>query len=52
MALASATPCIVINNQVDDLDVGYIAVDNVSGGWIAADYLVNQILDLHLLPNK
>lgn len=41
MALASATPCIVINNQVDDLDVGYIAVDNVSGGGIAADYLVN-----------
>ncbi len=40
-ALACGSLCIVINNQADDLDVGYIAVDNVLGGRIVADYLVN-----------
>ena len=40
-ALASGVPCVVINNKADDLDVGYIAVDNVHGGEIAADYLVS-----------
>lgn len=40
-ALAIGTPCVVINNKVDDLDVGYIAVDNVAGGKIVADYLVS-----------
>lgn len=40
-ALATGVPCVVINNKVDDLDVGYIAVDNVLGGEIAADYLVS-----------
>jgi LacI family transcriptional regulator len=40
-ALATGTPCVVINNKVDDLDVGYIAVDNCLGGEIAADYLVS-----------
>jgi LacI family transcriptional regulator len=40
-ALATGTPCVVINNKVDDLDVGYIAVDNRLGGEIAADYLVS-----------
>ena len=40
-ALAMEIPCIIINNQVDDLNVGYIAVDNISGGQIAADYFVS-----------
>ncbi len=40
-ALATGTPCVVINNKVDDLDVGYIAVDNVLGGEIATDYLLS-----------
>lgn len=39
-ALATGTPCVVINNKVDDLDVGYIAVNNARGGEVAADYLV------------
>ena len=38
-ALASATPCMVINNEVEDLDVSFIAIDNRKGGEIAADYL-------------
>lgn len=40
-AVAMGTPCLIINNQVDDLDVSYIAVDNRLGGQIAADYLVS-----------
>lgn len=40
-ALATGVPCVVINNKVDDLDVGYIAVDNILGGEIATDYLVS-----------
>jgi LacI family transcriptional regulator len=40
-ALALGTPCLVINNKVDDLNVSYIAVDNVTGGKIAGDYLVS-----------
>jgi len=40
-ALASGTPCVVINHKIDDLDVGYIAVDNTLGGRAAADYLVS-----------
>lgn len=40
-ALASGTPCVVINHKIDDLDVGYIAVDNMRGGRLAADYLVS-----------
>jgi LacI family transcriptional regulator len=40
-ALAVGTPCLVINNKVTDLEVNYIAVDNVLGGEIAADYLVS-----------
>ncbi|HQP10174.1 MAG TPA: LacI family DNA-binding transcriptional regulator [Candidatus Omnitrophota bacterium] len=38
-ALAAGTPSLIINNQVDDLDVSYIAVDNRAGGRMAADYL-------------
>ena len=40
-ALASGTPCVVINHKIDDMDVGYIAVDNILGGRIAADYLAS-----------
>jgi LacI family transcriptional regulator len=34
-------PCLVINHIVKDLEVSYIAVDNVKGGFTAAEYLVN-----------
>jgi len=40
-ALAGGTPCLIINNKVDDLNVPYMAVDNVLGGRTAADYLVS-----------
>ncbi len=39
-AIAMGTPCMIVNNEVDDLDVSYIAVDNKKGGQLAADYLV------------
>ena len=41
-AVATGTPCFVINNKVDDLDVNYAAVDNYLGGEIAADYLAEM----------
>lgn len=40
-AVAAGTPCVVINNKVDDLDVSYIAVDNKLGGRMAGDYLAS-----------
>ena len=40
-AIAMGTPCLIINNIVNDLDVNYIAVDNKLGGKIAADYLAS-----------
>lgn len=40
-AIAMGTPCLIINNKVDDLEVSYIAVDNELGGWIAGDYLTS-----------
>ena len=40
-AIALGTPCLIINNIVNDLDVNYIAVDNKLGGKIAADYLTS-----------
>jgi LacI family transcriptional regulator len=40
-AIAVGTPCLIINNKVDDLPVSYIAVDNVKGGGTVADYLLN-----------
>jgi len=39
--LTQGTPCVIINHQVDDLDVNFIAVDNIKGGEIAADYLAS-----------
>jgi len=40
-AISFGTPCMIINNKVDDLDVSYIAVDNIAGGKSAADYLLS-----------
>lgn len=40
-AIAMGTPCLIINNRVDDLNVSYIAVDNTLGGQIAGDYLTS-----------
>jgi LacI family transcriptional regulator len=38
-SLEQQVPCLVINNVVNDLDVSYIAVNNLKGGHIAAEYL-------------
>lgn len=38
--LEEGIPCMVINNIVNDLDVNYVAVDNVAGGFMATDYLI------------
>jgi DNA-binding LacI/PurR family transcriptional regulator len=40
-ALNEGVPSLVINNIVKDLEINYIAVDNVRGGSIATDYLYN-----------
>ncbi len=39
-ALADQMPILVINHIVKDLDVSYLAVDNVKGGALAAEYLI------------
>jgi len=39
-ALAGGIPTIVINNLVEDLDVHYIAVDNIGGAQNAVNYLI------------
>ncbi len=39
--LGQGTPCIVINNFVEDLRVNCIAVDNTGGGRAAVNYLVS-----------
>ena len=39
-ALEEGMPCIVINNIVEDLDVNYIAIDNLKGAKIATEYLI------------
>ena len=36
---AVGIPCIIINNEVKELDVGYIAIDNYAGGRQVAEYL-------------
>ena len=41
-ALSQGVPCLVINHVVKDLNVSYIAVDNVKGGAMAAEYLINM----------
>lgn len=40
-AVAHGTPCAIINNHVDDLDVTYLAIDNKEGGRLATDYLIS-----------
>jgi LacI family repressor for deo operon, udp, cdd, tsx, nupC, and nupG len=40
-AIAEGIPCLVLNHMVKDLQVSYIAVDNVKGGAAAAEYLIN-----------
>lgn len=40
-ALNSGIPSIVINNRIEDLDVSYVAVDNVGGAESALNYLVS-----------
>lgn len=40
-AVASKTPCIVINNYIEDIDVNCIAIDNIGGAETAVDYLVS-----------
>ena len=39
-AIALGTPCMIINNEADDLEASYIAVNNEMGGQIAAEYLI------------
>lgn len=39
-SIALGTPAFIINNRVDDLDVGYVAVDNYRGGEVVAEYLL------------
>lgn len=39
-ALREGTPALVLNHVVDDLDVHFIAVDNLKGGYIAGEYLI------------
>lgn len=38
-ALDDGVPCLVINNVVSDIDVSYIAVNNLKGGKLVAEYL-------------
>jgi LacI family transcriptional regulator len=40
-ALHDEVPCLVINHIVKDLDVSFIAVDNVKGGFKATEYLAH-----------
>jgi len=40
-AVRDGMPCLVINHIVKNLDVSYIAVDNVKGGFTATEYLIN-----------
>jgi LacI family transcriptional regulator len=40
-AVREGMPCLVINHIVRDLDVSYIAVDNVKGAFTGAEYLIH-----------
>ncbi|MBF0387917.1 MAG: LacI family DNA-binding transcriptional regulator [Candidatus Omnitrophica bacterium] len=40
-SLSRHIPCLVINNVVQDVDVSYIAINNIKGGDIAAKYLLS-----------
>jgi LacI family transcriptional regulator len=38
-AVAQNIPCMVVNNLVQDMDVNYIAINNMKGGRLVAEYL-------------
>ncbi len=38
-AIDQHIPCLVINNVVQDMDVSYLAINNLKGGKLAAEYL-------------
>lgn len=40
-AFEAEIPCLVINNIVEDMAISYIGIDNLSGGFMAVDYLIN-----------
>ena len=40
-ALENGMPCLVINNIVENLNVSYIGIDNLVGGYSATEYLIN-----------
>ena len=40
-ALTSDTPCVIINNFVEDLEVSCIAIDNAGGAEAAVNYLIS-----------
>lgn len=40
-SISENVPCLVINNVIQDIDVSYIAINNLKGGRLAAEYLVN-----------
>ena len=40
-AFEADVPCMVINNIVDDMPVSYIGIDNLAGGAMATEYLIN-----------
>ncbi len=39
-AINIGTPVLIINNEVHDIDVNYIAIDNTLGGQLVAEYLL------------
>ncbi|NLE64996.1 MAG: LacI family transcriptional regulator [Elusimicrobia bacterium] len=39
-AIDQHVPCLVVNNVVQDIPVSYVAINNLRGGQIAAEYLV------------
>lgn len=39
--LGFGTPCVIMNNKLEGLDVNYIAIDNKNGAIKAVEYLIN-----------
>lgn len=42
LAIKDEIPCVVINNIAKDLDINYIGIDNIKGGYIATNYLISM----------
>lgn len=40
-AFASGTPCVVLNNYIEDLEVTCVSIDNTGGAENAVDYLIS-----------